>query len=249
MEPSSPESIISSSILNSAALDDMDPSVSEGFVVIYDRECPIELRTALSSSSSAFSSSTASSLSSSESVAGPLEALKVKVLVKGDDQDTQVLRIELSSEADLFFHYQCTIDASAFRSMKDSQKLLIGMQELPNTVVRCLNNCIKEPHAFIAVLILSPSIVASLQFFQNMEYKFVELLQLAFQRSSEETIKAHITFRYNALKSRLATMQARLQDVNALVKIKNPSLLLQLQRTPSRGSGVSLTPTSAFSKK
>ena len=29
-------------------------------------------------------------------------------------------------------------------------------------------------------------------------------------------------------------MQARLADVNALVKIKNPSLLLQLQRTPAR---------------
>ena len=29
-------------------------------------------------------------------------------------------------------------------------------------------------------------------------------------------------------------MQARLQDINALVKIKNPSLLLQLQRTPLR---------------
>lgn len=34
--------------------------------------------------------------------------------------------------------------------------------------------------------------------------------------------------------SRLALMQARLADVNALVKIKNPSLLLQLQRTPQR---------------
>ena len=29
-------------------------------------------------------------------------------------------------------------------------------------------------------------------------------------------------------------MQARLQDINALVKIKNPSLLLQLQRAPPR---------------
>lgn len=37
-----------------------------------------------------------------------------------------------------------------------------------------------------------------------------------------------------ASQSRLALMQARLADVNALVKIKNPSLLLQLQRTPQR---------------
>jgi hypothetical protein len=35
------------------------------------------------------------------------------------------------------------------------------------------------------------------------------------------------------MKSRLALMQARLQDINNLVKIKNPSLLLQLQKNPS----------------
>ena len=50
--------------------------------------------------------------------------------------------------------------------------------------------------------------------------------------SDEETVRQNITFRYNSVKSRLALMQARLQDINALVKIKNPSLLLQLQRTP-----------------
>lgn len=32
-------------------------------------------------------------------------------------------------------------------------------------------------------------------------------------------------------------MQARLQDVSNLVKIKNPSLLLQLQRSPTRPGG------------
>ena len=33
-------------------------------------------------------------------------------------------------------------------------------------------------------------------------------------------------------------MQARLQDVNALVKVKNPSLLLQLQKSPPRTVGL-----------
>ena len=47
-------------------------------------------------------------------------------------------------------------------------------------------------------------------------------------------VRQNICFRYNSVKSRLALMQARLQDINALVKIKNPSLLLQLQRTPLR---------------
>jgi hypothetical protein len=73
-----------------------------------------------------------------------------------------------------------------------------------------------------------------LDFIQNMEYKFVELLSCAFAAADDETVRQSITFRYNSVKSRLALMQARLQDINALVKVKNPSLLLQLQRAPPR---------------
>ena len=43
-------------------------------------------------------------------------------------------------------------------------------------------------------------------------------------------MRDQIAYRYNAMKNRMALMQARLADVNALVKIKNPSLLLQLKK-------------------
>jgi hypothetical protein len=48
--------------------------------------------------------------------------------------------------------------------------------------------------------------------------------------SNEDIVRQSITFRYNSAKSKVALMEARLQDVNNLVKIKNPSLLLQLQK-------------------
>ena len=67
-----------------------------------------------------------------------------------------------------------------------------------------------------------------------MEYKFVELLSCMFKASPEDVVRAQIAFRYNLIKSRLALMSARLSDVNHLVKIKSPSLLLQLQKSPSK---------------
>ena len=73
---------------------------------------------------------------------------------------------------------------------------------------------------------------ARLDFIQNIEYKFIELLTLDFCASVEEIVRQYIAYRYNSVKSKLALMQARLQDINALVKIKNPSLLLQLQKGP-----------------
>ena len=71
-----------------------------------------------------------------------------------------------------------------------------------------------------------------LDFIQNMEYKFIELLSCDVVASGEEIVRQHITYRYNSVKSKLALMQARLQDINSLVKVKNPSLLLQLQKSP-----------------
>jgi hypothetical protein len=89
-----------------------------------------------------------------------------------------------------------------------------------------LNCCIKEPQSFLAVFVMSRDGRATLDFIQNIEYKFIELLSLDFNASSEEAIRQSITFRYNSVKSKLAIMTARLQDVNNMVKVKSPSLLL-----------------------
>jgi len=48
--------------------------------------------------------------------------------------------------------------------------------------------------------------------------------------SDEEVVRQSITYRYNYAKAKVAIMESRLKDVNNLVKIKNPSLLLQMQK-------------------
>ena len=197
-----------------STIEEMDPSVSDGFRVIYDREVPFELR--LQESAEA------------RQEVGALEAIKVKILVLGEDAAPSSLRIELSSENDLFFHYMHVVDEAAYRMLQEQQKLMIEFSDYSNVLIKMLNNCIKEPHSHLAVFAMQRDGQARLEFIQNLSYKFVELLACNFGRSADELVRQQITYRYNALKSRLALMQARLQDVNALVKIKNPSLLLQL---------------------
>lgn len=211
----------SKSILNAfdfAAIDEMDPSLADGHRIVYDREVPFELRI--------------QDNDTGPQEVGTLEAIKVKILVLGDYQNPEQIRVELSSENDMFFHYTHNIDEGSFAKVQESQKLMIEYPDYPNILIKMLNSCIKEPHAFLAVFIMQRDGSARLDFIQNMEYKFVELLSCDFDASTEETIRQQITFRYNAVKSKLAIMQARLQDINAIVKIKNPSLLLQLQKSP-----------------
>ena len=112
--------------------------------------------------------------------------------------------------------------------MQENQKLMIDFNEYTNIIAKMVNSCIKEPHSFLAVFIMTKDGLAKLDFIQNIEYKFIELLSCDFVQSADEVIRSSITFRYNSVKSKVALMEARLKDVNNLVKIKNPSLLLQL---------------------
>ena len=198
--------------------------------MFYDREVPFELR----------------SMAASEMPqnVGAQEAIRVKILVKGDAHAPDDMRVELTSESNLFFHYSHRLDTSNFHELQEGQKLMVEFSEYPTVLLKMLNSCIKEPHTHLAVFVMQSNGEARLDFIQNMEYKFVELLSCKFTASAEDVVREQISFRYNSIKSRLALMQARLADVNALVKIKNPSLLLQLQRTPPR-----VAAKSAFDRK
>ncbi|KAF4036761.1 Centriolar protein SAS N-terminal [Phytophthora infestans] len=203
--------------------DELDPSLAGGFRVIYDRETPFELRI--------------QDADNTPQQIGTLEAIKVKILILGSDTDIHVVRVELSTESDLFFLYTHTCDLESFQAMQEQQKLMVDFTDYANVLIRMLNNCIKEPHNHLAVYLMQVDGRARLDFIQNMEYKFIELLSVDFVRASEVTIRQHITFRYTSMKSRLQVLQTRLHEVNNIVKTKNPSLLLQLQKAvPSPSS-------------
>ena len=210
----------SSSVLNSfdfAHIDDLDPSLQDGHKLIYDRDVPFELRI--------------QGENEAPQEVGTLEAIRVKILQLSEDKTVSSLKIEITSESDLFFHYVHNVDDSGFKMMQQNQKLMIEFNDYPGVLIKMLNSCIKEPNCFLAVFIMKNDGTGRLDFIQNMEYKFIELLSVNFNATTEENVRQHITYRYNALKSKLAIMQGRLQDINNLVKLKFPSLLLQIQKT------------------
>ena len=93
-----------------------------------------------------------------------------------------------------------------------------------------LNAIIKDPKTFLAVLSLHSNGSGKLEFIQNMDYKYVDLLTLPFKQSEDDVIQRQITFRYNSLKQKYAIVQSRLHEMSNTLKTKNPSLLLQIQK-------------------
>ena len=86
--------------------------------------------------------------------------------------------------------------------MAEKQKLMIDFTEYASIFIKMVNSCIKEPHSFLAVFIMNSKGDAKLDFIQNIEYKFIELLSCEFKASAEEAVRQSITYRYNSLKSK-----------------------------------------------
>lgn len=71
-------------------IEELDPSLSEGHRLAYDREVPFELRLEDSNGPQEVAS---------------FEAIRAKILIMGDEANPTQIRIELSCENDLFFHF------------------------------------------------------------------------------------------------------------------------------------------------
>ena len=66
---------------------------------------------------------------------------------------------------------------------------MIEFGDYHNILMKLLNQCIKEPHSYLAVFIMSRDGSSKLDFIQNIEYKFIELLSCDYQASSEEVVR------------------------------------------------------------
>ncbi|GIL85345.1 hypothetical protein Vretimale_10653 [Volvox reticuliferus] len=207
-----------------AALEQLDPSLVDGFQLFYEREVPFELRSAVT-------------LDLPTEV-GALEGVRVRILRQMDGEQVKTIRVELCSESNLFFLYVHELNEQTFKEVQLLQRLMVEFHDYPTVLMRMLNQAIREPHAYMAVFIMYPTGEARLDFIQNMEYKFVELLSCKFVAAAEDLVRLQVSYRYNMVRARLQLMEARLADVSAMVRARDPGLLLQIQRTPPRPPGM-----------
>ena len=192
------------------AIDEKDPSLSQGHKLYYINEVPFEIR---------------------------LEEENCKILMGGNINNPTIIRIELSCDNDLFFHYTSDIDEETFGIMQESQKITADFLEFGNLVKKLFNDCIGFPQIYLAVFVIQKDKSARLDFIQKMEYKFVELLSIDFVCSPADTIRKQVCFRYNAIRTKIGLIQNRINTINNIVKVKNPSLLLQIQKAPAMLGG------------
>ncbi|KAK9809396.1 hypothetical protein WJX73_001746 [Symbiochloris irregularis] len=211
------------SAMDTSCLSLVDPSKAEGYEALFDDEVLSEVRS--------------SEAEAGEGIGQAPQALRVRVLVAGDPSRPSRVRAEIVCEHDLFLYYAHEVDEEQFAEMKDAQKLTCDWKGYPQVLLRLLQQSAKAPHHFVIFIKQSDSSPGRLWFVQNMEHKFVELLSVEFSPVEEDMVRDRLDYRYKAVKAQLAIVQACLADVYAVIKLKNPSLLRQLQNIPQRVSG------------
>jgi hypothetical protein len=75
-----------------------------------------------------------------------------------------------------------------------------------------------------------------MDFIENMEYKFVEVLSLDFRAVEESINRRSVSYRFGFLKNRMSLVQSRLNDISTLIKLKNHSLVQNLQKSVPKGT-------------
>ena len=106
-------------------LEEVDPSLADGHRIFYEREVPFELRSAQGNEE--------------PREVGALEAIRVKILALGDEGAFTGLRVELTSESNLFFHYVHELDIAGFKKLQQGQNLMVDFAEYPSVMVRNLD--------------------------------------------------------------------------------------------------------------
>ena len=79
----------------------------------------------------------------------------------------------------------------------------------------------------------------SLEFFQDTEYRRVDLLRIDMESCDEEALKNSVTYRISSTKQKTVLIQERLKDIMKIVQDKNPTLLQEIYKG-THGQGIRL---------
>jgi len=117
---------------------------------------------------------------------------------------------------------------------------MIDFKEYPDLILRMLNSCVRDPTHFVGLLVMQRGMKARLDFLENLDYKWIEHLSMPLDGASDSAVRENIVHRYNKMKAVMVTLQSRLADLAGLVKLRNPSLLVQFrdQIASTSGSGI-----------
>ena len=192
------------------------PSLNKTFIKIYEEEIPFEIR--------------------NEDEEPPNDSIFLKLLFKIHVSEVKnITKIEVTYDKDLFFYYISEIDINIFNKLKESQKLLKRFRDFPELIGNYLDLCINESEKYLGVFNILKDKNAKMEIFENLDYKFADILTLNFNKCTDELeIRKQIIYRYNSLRNIYNMAKKRATIINKVLKDSAPNLIPKIKNEISK---------------
>ena len=176
-----------------------NPSLLHGGKVMYDQYVPFEVL--------------------SENDQNPdIEQIRFTIISRENNAETlEFVKIELSTDQNVFFQYESEITPEAFQQIKEDQELSIDFDSLPDTIIEMINS---KHYRFIFKQDGNNYI---LTFQQILKYGTVEIFSLYFRPTPSHILYEQIQYRYDEIQSRIKKGKAEIANLYAILDVKTPS--------------------------
>ena len=196
-------------------IDYNDPSLGDKLLKIYEEEVPFEIRI------------------EDENLSGNdksvFQSLLCKIFVTDETAEQSYTKIEIANDKDLFFYYSSEINPQLFEEIKENQKLTCNFSNFSDILIKYLDFCIKDQKGYLAVFYIKTDKKAKMELFENLEYKFGELINIDFVPSSDDLIREQISYRYNSMRAVHEITQSRIEIINNVLKDYDPQLINEVK--------------------
>ena len=197
---------------NLSSLEAKDPSLEDGFKLLYNKEVPLDIKLEFKEGTKDIAS---------------YEPITCKLLSDNSSKDgtPAKVKIELSWENDLLFHYTNIVDEQTFLDMKKKQELNIDFPDYCDLIIKIFENCINSPDTFIGALTIHKDGISKLNFVKSSDFKFLELISLEFKNSPDEVIQKHMLYRFAYLKAKLDYNKKAIKAAGDVILDCNPEVM------------------------
>ena len=193
-------------------LDAQDPSLIEGYKIIYEKELPMDLKIENKKGKKNICS---------------YEGIIFKILtIQSSSESIPIhIRIELYSENDIFFHFTSLVDEEIFKVMKEKQFLTIEYKDFIDLLKEICDDCLNNSEIFTINFIMKKKGEARLEISKKLDVKYIDLLKIEFINSSDDYIIKQMMYRYGSLKSKLDYYKNCINIAGDIILENNPSIV------------------------
>ncbi|KAM3146606.1 hypothetical protein pb186bvf_001136 [Paramecium bursaria] len=181
-----------------AEIDFLDPALKEGHRVIYDRVLSVSIKFQ-------------DKYSDLQDIPQP-ENLLFRILLLGTDTNPQSVRIEISSDKDLFFIFQHEATTNSFNQIKVSQGLQLPFKDYPGVIISTLNKVETNFSGYQATFVIMLDGSARLEIYQTTEYKSISMINFDFHACDEHFLRQTIIFKYNQQRKTIKNLQQQVSQ-------------------------------------